>query len=64
MSAAGLRVAIVGSTGYASDEALEQRLAELEGTALEDNVTRWILEQGKVIDTPVAFDELMGHRQA
>lgn len=46
---------------YLSDR---KRLAELEGTALEDNVTRWILEQGKVIDTPVAFDELMGHRQA
>jgi trigger factor len=46
---------------YLSDR---KRLAELEGTALEDNVTRWILEQGNVIDTPVAFDELMGHRQA
>jgi hypothetical protein len=34
MSAAGLRVAIVGSAGYASDEALEHRLAELEPGAI------------------------------
>ncbi len=34
MSAAGLRVAIVGSAGYASDDALEQRLAELEPGAI------------------------------
>jgi trigger factor len=46
---------------YLSDR---KRLAELEGTALEDNVTKWVLEQAKVVDTPVAFDELMGHQQA
>jgi trigger factor len=45
---------------YLSDR---KRLAELEGTALEDNVSRWVLEQAKVVETPVAFDELMGHRQ-
>ena len=42
---------------YLSDR---KRLGELEGTALEDNVTRWVLEHAKVVDTPVAFDELMG----
>jgi trigger factor len=45
---------------YLSDR---KRLAELEGAALEDNVTRWVLEHAKVVDTPVAFDELMGHNQ-
>ena len=34
MSAAGLRVAIVGSAMYAADDALEQRLAELEPGAI------------------------------
>ena len=42
---------------YLSDR---KRLAELEGAALEDNVTRWVLEHAKVAETPVAFDELMG----
>ncbi|HTN50274.1 MAG TPA: trigger factor [Burkholderiaceae bacterium] len=46
---------------YLSDR---KRLAELEGTALEDNVTRWVLEQAKVVETRVAFDELMGHAQS
>jgi len=45
---------------YLSDR---KRLAELEGAALEDNVTRWVLEHAKVVETPVAFDELMGHNQ-
>jgi len=45
---------------YLSDR---KRLGELEGTALEENVTRWVLEKAKVVDTPVAFDELMGHTQ-
>ena len=43
---------------YLSDR---KRLAELETVALEDNVTNWVLERAKVVDTPVAFDELMGH---
>lgn len=43
---------------YLSDR---KRLAELEGTALEENVTRWVLEKARVVDAPVAFDELMGH---
>lgn len=45
---------------YLSDR---KRLSELEGSALEDNVTRWVLEHAKVVDVPVAFDELMGHSQ-
>jgi trigger factor len=45
---------------YLSDR---KRLAELEGAALEDNVTRWVLERAKVVEVPVAFDELMGHNQ-
>jgi trigger factor len=43
---------------YLSDR---KRLAELEGAALEDNVTRWVLDHAKVVEVPVAFDELMGH---
>jgi trigger factor len=45
---------------YLSDR---KRLGELEGTALEENVTRWVLEKARVVDAPVAFDELMGHTQ-
>jgi trigger factor len=43
---------------YLSDR---KRLGELESVALEDNVTNWVLERAKVVDTTVAFDELMGH---
>jgi trigger factor len=43
---------------YLSDR---KRLGELENVALEDNVTNWVLQRAKVVDTPVAFDELMGH---
>ncbi len=43
---------------YLSDR---KRLGELESVALEDNVTNWVLERARVVDTPVAFDELMGH---
>lgn len=39
-----------------------QRLAEIEGVAIEDNVVNWALSQAKVIDKPMAFDELMGAR--
>jgi trigger factor len=45
---------------YLSDR---KRLGELEAMALEDNVTRWILDHARVVDVPVAFDELMGHNQ-
>jgi trigger factor len=37
-----------------------QRLSEMEGLALEDNVVNWVLSKAKVVDKPVAFDELMG----
>ena len=43
---------------YLSDR---KRLGELESVALEDNVTSWVLERAKVVETTVAFDELMGH---
>ena len=44
---------------YLSDR---KRLAELETVALEDNVVNWVLQRAKVVDTPVEFDELMGHK--
>ncbi len=37
-----------------------QRLSEMEGLALEANVVKWVLAKAKVLDKPVAFDELMG----
>ena len=40
-----------------------QRLAEIEGVAIEDNVVAWALSTAKVVDKPVAFDELMGQQQ-
>ena len=36
------------------------RLAEFEGLAVEENVIDWVLRQARVVDKPVAFDELMG----
>ncbi|MEP6607872.1 MAG: trigger factor [Burkholderiaceae bacterium] len=39
-----------------------KRLSDLESVALEDNVTNWVLGRTKVVDTAVAFDELMGHK--
>ncbi len=43
---------------YLSDR---KRLGDLESAALEDNVTNWVLERARVVDAPIAFDELMGH---
>jgi trigger factor len=37
-----------------------QRLCEMEALALETNVVKWVLTKAKVLDKPVAFDELMG----
>ena len=37
-----------------------QRLSEMEGLALEDNVVNWVLSKAKVVEKAVAFDELMG----
>ena len=39
-----------------------QRLAEIEGVAIEDNVVAWALSSSKVVDRPIAFDELMGQK--
>ncbi len=41
-----------------------QRLQEIEGVAIEDNVVAWVLNTAKVTDKAVAFDELMGQQQA
>jgi trigger factor len=42
---------------YLSDR---KRLADVEAVALEDNVTKWVLEHAQVADAAVGFDELMG----
>ena len=39
-----------------------QRLSEIEGVAIEDNVVAWALSSAKVIDKPAVFDELMGQK--
>ena len=39
-----------------------QRLAEVEGVAIENNVVAWALSKAKVADQAVAFDELMGQK--
>lgn len=39
-----------------------QRLSEIEGVAIEDNVVAWALSSAKVVDKPIAFDELMGQK--
>lgn len=41
-----------------------QRLQEIEGVAIEDNVVAYVLGVAKVSDKPVAFDELMGQQQS
>jgi trigger factor len=41
-----------------------QRLQEIEGVAIEDNVVNWVLQTAKVTDKTAAFDELMGQQQA
>ena len=40
-----------------------QRLAEIEGLVIEDNVVEWALSSAKVQEKPVAFDELMGQQR-
>jgi len=42
---------------YLSDR---KRLAEVEAMALEENVTKWVLDRARVSEAPVGFDELMG----
>jgi trigger factor len=39
-----------------------QRLAEVESVAIEDNVVAWAMDNAKVTDKAVAFDELMGQK--
>ncbi|HCX33515.1 MAG TPA: trigger factor [Rhodocyclaceae bacterium] len=38
-----------------------QSLAQVEALVIEDNVVDWVLENARVTDTPVSFDELMGN---
>jgi trigger factor len=37
-----------------------ERLSEAEALALENNVVSWVLSQAKVVEKPIAFDDLMG----
>ncbi|HEY5637757.1 MAG TPA: trigger factor [Burkholderiales bacterium] len=37
-----------------------ERLSEMEGLALENNVVDWVLSKAKVTDKTMTFDELMG----
>lgn len=39
-----------------------QRLSEIEGVAIEENVVNWALSAAKVVDEPIAFDDLMGRQ--
>lgn len=40
-----------------------QRLGEVEGVAIENNVVEWVLGKAKVTDKAANFDELMGQKQ-
>ena len=40
-----------------------QRLADVEGVAIENNGGAWVLGKAKVTDKAAAFDELMGQKQ-
>lgn len=40
-----------------------QRLQEVEGVAIENNVVAWVLGKAKVTDKVAVFDELMGQKQ-
>ncbi|MCE1182725.1 MAG: trigger factor [Rhodocyclales bacterium] len=40
-----------------------QRLADVEGVAMENNVVAWVLSKAKVTDKAAVFDELMGQKQ-
>ena len=41
-----------------------ERLKEIESLVLEDNVVSWALEQVKVIDQEMTFEDLMRYSQA
>ncbi len=38
-----------------------ERLAQAEAVVIEDNVVAWVSSKADAVDTPVAFDELMGN---
>jgi trigger factor len=38
-----------------------ERLSEVEAAVMEDNVVEWVLSRARAVDTPIAFDELMGN---
>lgn len=40
-----------------------QRLQEVEGVVIENNVVEWVLSKAKVTDKAAVFDELMGQKQ-
>ncbi len=40
-----------------------QRLNEVEGVAIENNVVEWVLSKAKVTDKPAVFDELMAQQK-
>ena len=40
-----------------------QRLGEVEGVAIENNVVQWVLGKARVTDKAAVFDELMGQKQ-
>ena len=40
-----------------------QRLGEVEGVVIENNVVEWVLGKAKVTDKAAVFDELMGQKQ-
>lgn len=39
-----------------------ERLSEVEGVAMENNVVAWVLEKAQVTDKAAVFDELMGQK--
>jgi trigger factor len=39
-----------------------RRLADVEALVVENNVTEFVLSKAKVVDKPIAFDELMGQQ--
>ena len=41
-----------------------ERIREVEAVVAEDNVVDWILARARVEETPIAFDDLMGTKQA
>ena len=38
-----------------------ERMSEAEALVIENNVVDWVLANAKVVDKPIAFDELMGN---